>query len=227
MISVGIVQGIVLDEDSEEEFCEACAKAKSAWQPYPHETTTRADNYGKCVHWDLWGPSSVKSLGGKSYAAARKDDTTREAKVYFQVKKSETLETYKKDEAWILTHKGNPIKWARMDQGGELMNKEFIAHHEKMETQRELTIHDSPPQNGVSERGMRTCAEAMQALLLTSGLLRNLWAETMLHSVWLQNRSSTQALDGKTLYEMVTGKKPYLGGILEFGVAACQRPHCR
>jgi hypothetical protein len=220
MISAGMVEGIELDPNSTEEFCEACAKAKSARQPYPHESSTRAEKYGERVHWDLWGPASVKSLGGKSYAAARKDDATREAKVYFQVRKSETLETYKKDEAWIKTHKGNPIKWARMDRGGEFMSKEFIKHHGEQGTQRELTVHDSPPQNGVSERGMRTRAEATRALLLASGLPRNLWAEAMSHSVWLQNRSPTRALNGKTPYEMINGKKPYLGGIQEFGVAA-------
>lgn len=220
MISTGMVEGIELDPNSKEEFCEACAKAKSARQPYPHESTTRAENYGERVHWDLWGPATVKSLGGKSYAAARKDDATREVNIYFQEKKSETFETYKKDEAWIRTQKGNPIKWARMDRGGEFMSKEFIKHHEEQGTQRELTVHDSPPQNGVSERGMRTRAEATRALLLSSRLPRSLWAEAMLHSVWLQNRSPTRALNGKTPFEMVNGRKPYLGGIQEFGAAA-------
>src|ERR1700759_4661712 len=42
----------------------------------------------------------------------------------------------------------------------------------------------------------------------------------MLHSVWLQNRSATRALNGKTPYGMVNGVKPYLGGVQEFGVAA-------
>ena len=42
----------------------------------------------------------------------------------------------------------------------------------------------------------------------------------MLHSVWLQNRTSTRALDGKTPYEMATGVKPHLAGIQEFGAAA-------
>jgi hypothetical protein len=220
MVRTGMVKGIILDADSKEEFCEACAEAKSAQQPYPHEMTTRAEKYGECVHWDLWGPSTVKSLGGKSYTAARKDDAMREVKVYFQVNKSETLETYKNDEAWIQTHKGNLIKWARMDWGGEFMSKEFLTHHAKMGTQRELTVHDSPPQNSVSERGMRTRAESTRVLLLASRLPQNLWAEAMSHLVWLQDRSPTRALNGKTSYKMVTGKTPYLGGIQEFGVAA-------
>ena len=51
----GFITGIDLDESSKPEFCEACAKAKSARQPYPQESYTRAEKYGDCVHWDLWG----------------------------------------------------------------------------------------------------------------------------------------------------------------------------
>ena len=220
MVRTGMVTGIELDLSSKEEFCEACAKAKSDTQPYPKESTTRAENYGQRVHWDLWGPAAVKSLNGKSYAASRKDDATREVALHFLAKKSETLEAYRKDETWILNHGGSPIQYLRCDRGGEFTSNEFNKHLEDKGTQRELTVHDSPPQNGVSERGMRTRAEATRALLLASGLPRSLWAEAMLHSVWLQNRSATRALNGKTPYEMVKGVKPYLGGLQEFGVAA-------
>jgi len=65
MVSAGMVKGIQLDPNSKEEFCEACVKAKSAQQPYPHETTTRAENYGERVHWDLWGPATVRALAGR------------------------------------------------------------------------------------------------------------------------------------------------------------------
>jgi hypothetical protein len=220
MVRTGMVTGIELDPTSKEEFCEACAKAKSATQPYPQESSTRATDYGERVHWDLWGPAAVKSLNGKSYAAARKDDATREVKIDFLAKKSETFDAYLKDEAWILNHGGSPIRYMRCDRGGEFTSKKFDKHLDEKGTQRELTVHDSPPQNGVSERGMRTRAESTRALLLASGLPRSLWAEAMSHSVWLQNRSATRALKGKTPYEMVKGVKPYLGGLQEFGAAA-------
>ena len=42
----------------------------------------------------------------------------------------------------------------------------------------------------------------------------------MKHSAWLQNRTLTQALQGKTPYKMCHGKKPHLAGIQEFGTAA-------
>ena len=106
----GFITGIDLDKSSKPEFCEACAKAKSARQPYPQESSTRAEKYGDCVHWDLWGPTSVKSLNGHFYVAAQIDDATRETKLYFQEKKSETLRSYKTDEAYIETQTGNCIK---------------------------------------------------------------------------------------------------------------------
>jgi hypothetical protein len=67
---------------------------------------------------------------------------------------------------------------------------------------------------------MRTHAEHARALLLASGLPRTLWAEAMLHCVWLENRTETRALNGKTPYEMSHKRKAYLAGIHEFGAAA-------
>ena len=42
----------------------------------------------------------------------------------------------------------------------------------------------------------------------------------MLHANWLQNRTPTQALEGKTPYQMLNKKVPNLAGIQEFGAAA-------
>jgi hypothetical protein len=42
----------------------------------------------------------------------------------------------------------------------------------------------------------------------------------MKHTTWLQNRTPARALEGKTPYEMKNKRKPHLGGIQEFGVAA-------
>ena len=81
-------------------------------------------------------------------------------------------------------------------------------------------VHDSPPQNGVSERGMQTRAKWAQALLISSSLPRFLWEEAMIYSNWLQNCTPTRANKGKTPYELRHKKKPNLAGIQEFGVMA-------
>jgi hypothetical protein len=58
----------------------------------------------------------------------------------------------------------------RSDRGGEFLSKDITQHQDQKGTVRELIVHDSPPQNGVAERGMRTQAERARALLLSSGL---------------------------------------------------------
>ena len=214
-VAKGLIAGIELEPGSKPEFCKACAKAKS-----PKESETRAQKFGERVHWDLWGLVSVKSINGHFYVAARIDDATRQTKLYFQEKKSQTFNSYNKDEAFIETQTGNRIKVCRSDRGGEFLSTQMINHQDDKGTKRELTVHDSPPQNGVSERGMRTRAERARALLLSSGLPCFLWEEAMKHSTWLQDQTPARALNGKTPYEMGNNKKPHLGGIQEFGAAA-------
>jgi hypothetical protein len=86
-------------------------------------------------------------------------------------------------------------------------------------TKREFMVHDSPPQNGVSKREMRTRAERARAILILSSLPRFLWKEAMQHLAWLQDQTPAQALNGKTPYEMGHQKKPNLISIQEFGAA--------
>ena len=112
------------------EFCDACAKAKSTQLPYPQESKTRAEKYGDYVHWDLWGPMSVKSLNGHFYIATQIDDATWETKLYFQEKKSETFNSYKKDEAYIETQTSNCIKTVHSDQGGEFLSNQFVQYQD-------------------------------------------------------------------------------------------------
>ena len=187
-ISKGYITGIDLDTNSKLEFCDACAKAKAARQPFPKKSKTRATKYGEHVHWDLWGPTTVKSLNGNLYVAARIDDATREMKLYFQTKKSQTVNSYKLNEAYIETQSGNHIKVIHSDRGREFQAQALINHQNQRGTIREFTVHDSPPQNGVAERGMRTRADRARALLLASGLPCFLWQEAMLYATWLWNK---------------------------------------
>ena len=81
-------------------------------------------------------------------------------KPYFLAKKSETFSRYKEDEAWILNHGGKAASYARFDRGGEFLSNEFAQHLKQRGMQRELTVHDSPPQNGISECNMHILGEA-------------------------------------------------------------------
>jgi hypothetical protein len=154
MVKAKRVEGIELDLELQPEFCDACMKAKSNVQPFPKESETQLDVYGEFVHWDLWGPASVRSLQGNSYCTARIDDASSEEQLYFQQKKSQAMQSYLKDEAYLKNQTGKCISTIRIDQGGEFMSKELKEHQDMKGTHRQLTVHDSPSQNGRSERGM-------------------------------------------------------------------------
>ena len=109
-ISKGFITGMEIDSESKPDFCEACAKAKLACQPFPKESKTRAEHFSECVHWDLWGLASVKSLDSYTYVAAHIDDATQETKLFFQKSKSQTFKSYKLDEANIETQTGRQVK---------------------------------------------------------------------------------------------------------------------
>ena len=88
--------------------------------------------------------------------AARIDNATRETVLYFQAKKSQTIDSYKCNEALIKMQTGNRIKVACSDRGGEFLSDDLTQHQDMRGTKHELTVHDSPQQNGVAKRGMRT-----------------------------------------------------------------------
>ena len=115
-ISYVIAQGCIqLDPNSKPEFCEPCAKAKLTWQPFPKESETRASEYGEHIHWDLWEPAAVKILSGNLYVAACIVDASCETTLYFQVKNSQTIDSYKRNEALIETQTSNQIKVLHSD----------------------------------------------------------------------------------------------------------------
>ena len=54
-------------------------------------------------------------------------------------------------------------------------------------------------------------------MLHASQLLKFLWGKAVKYAVYLKNRTSTKALDGKTPFEVYFGKKLNIAGLHKFG----------
>lgn len=67
-------------------------------------------------------------------------------------------------------HRGARISVLRSDRGGEYTSKEFNGHLASRGTHHELTVHDSPQQNGRAERLNGTLVGRAVAMLLDAGL---------------------------------------------------------
>jgi hypothetical protein len=151
-VKKGLIEGVDLDTTSKPVFCEACTQAKATRQPFPNESKNRARTYGELVHTDLWGPAQTASIMGRLYYISFTDDYSRETKVEFLKRKSEALTAFKQYEAYVSRqHPGAHLRKIRSDRGGEYLSAEFDQHLKNQGIQRQLTVHDSPQQNGVAE----------------------------------------------------------------------------
>ncbi|KAF7334060.1 Retrovirus-related Pol polyprotein from transposon TNT 1-94 [Mycena venus] len=220
-VKAGTITGVNLDMDSKPQWCEVCVQAKAKRQAIPKKAKEpRPTEYGGKIVTDLKGKISVQSISGAQYAMTFTDLATHEEKPYFLKKKSEAFANYQKYEAWVMVQRGAKIKVLGTDNGGEFTSKEFETHLEKAGTFHQLTVHDTPSENGVAERGQRTHIEQVRAMLIQSGLPKYLWAEAWCHSVWLRNRSPTAALPNSiTPMEKATKREPNLSKLLEWGTA--------
>ncbi|CAA7259930.1 unnamed protein product [Cyclocybe aegerita] len=199
-------------------FCESCVYAKATRKSVPKERAgERASEFGGEVHSDLWGPAPVSTWGGRRYYVTFIDDKTRLTHLYLMRNKSDTFAKYREYEVWCDAQLGARVKVLHSDRGGEYTGKEFVVHLKARGTARKQTVHDTPAQNGVAERRNRIIMECVRALLHSSGLPKFLWGEAARHIVWLLNRTSTKAVDGKTPYEAAFGKKPDLREVREWG----------
>ncbi|GBE88951.1 Retrovirus-related Pol polyprotein from transposon TNT 1-94 [Sparassis crispa] len=219
LVCEGRVKGIQLtDKASPDKNCESCIQAKITRQPVPKEREGgRAKELGDRIHSDVWGPARTETLGGKRYFTSFTDDATRWTDLYLLRVKSGTFSAYKLFEARLKTQDGKAIKALQSDRGGEYLSQAFKDHLEVQGTISRLTVHDTPQHNGLAERINRTLPEHARAMLITAELPKSLWGEALMHAMWLKNRTSTRALDGKTPYEARYGKLPDLHDLHEFG----------
>ncbi|CAI5992115.1 unnamed protein product [Closterium sp. NIES-64] len=193
--------------------CEPCLLGKSARKPFPHEASRALGPLDE-VHMDLWGPVRTPSLGGAVYVLSLIDNFTRRvwsfplpnkesaivAKVLRQCHKDVELEC------------GRKLKAVRSDRGGEFLGEAVKAWKAEFGIKTQLSVADTPQQNGVVERWHRTMAEGIRTLLVDSGLPARLWGEALMWVVWVKNRVTHSALPASiTPMEAWSGQKPHVG----------------
>jgi len=115
------------------------------------------------------------------------------------------------------TQHGARIKWLHSNHGGEYLSNEFSTHLATHRTERTLTVHDTPQENGVTERLNHTILEKVHAMLHSVQLPKYLWGEALMHAMWLKNQTSTKALQATTPLQALTGTKPDLSKLQEWG----------
>ena len=140
----------ISDNDSLK-FCDGCVEAKMSRKSNKPVGQIQSEYPGQLIHSDLCGPIS-ESIGGSKYFVTFIDDFTRWVKIYFLRENKEAMVKFKEFEAEVLNQWESQIQMLRTDRGGEYMSKECKDFLKSKGIRHEMTVRDTPEQNGVAER---------------------------------------------------------------------------
>ena len=111
------------------------------------------------------------------------------------------------------------MKKLRSDRGGEYILNDLSTFCEEHGIIHEVTAPYSPQSNGTVERKNRTLMDMVNSLLISSGLLENLWGEAMLSTWFILNRITVKENE-KTPYGIWKKRVPNLGIMKVWGCLA-------
>lgn len=211
-------EGVQLEQGGRKESsnCSSCLEGKQARLPFNH-FGTRASRPLELIHSDLCGPMESMSYGGMKYFISFIDDYTRMVHVYFLKDKLNILDTFKAFKERVENQLEFKIKAIRTDNGTEYCNSVFESFLTKCGIIHQTTTPYTPQHNGMAERMNRTLVEKAKCMIFYANLDKPIWAEAIATAMYIVNRSPSRALEGKSPYELWTGKKPNLSHIRIFG----------
>ena len=200
-------------------ICESCIGGKQSKAPFKTSTTKTSEPL-ELVHSDLCGKMGEKSIGGVEYFLTFLDHHTHYCWVYPLKRKDQVFSCFKDWKAEVENRTGQRLKTLRTDNGGEYTSREFQNHLKNCGIRHELTIPQTPEQNGAAERLNRTLVETTRSMLLDARLPQSFWAEAVSTAAYLRNRSPTSTLEDMTPHQAWYGQKPGVKHLRVFGSIA-------
>ena len=199
--------------------CEGCLLGKSTRRKFVSSTHRRTEPFA-LLHMDLAGPMNTRSIQGHYYHFVLVDDYTRHKWIYFLTTKSDTFSQFKNFHALVRNYHKGSLRAIRTDRGGEFLSQEFTQYLEKQGIHHNLTVPNTPQQNGVAERANRTIAEAARAMLYGAGMSHGFWEFAVGTAVHVQNRAPSRVTSNISPYKLLTGQKADLSYLRVFGCLA-------
>jgi hypothetical protein len=170
--------------------------------------------------FDLKGPITPQSLGGKKYWMLGTCKTSRWRFSLFLKHKSEVIQLVDEIRLKILSM-GGTWKWFKSDAGGEFMSDELHRYLLEHRIDYEISVPYTPQQNGIAERSNRTVAEMSVAMMIAAAMPKFLWPYAVMSAVDVLNVLPTRATNMQTTpYIMVHGHIPDVSHLRTLGCDA-------
>ena len=191
-----------------DEKCETCCLAKITKTPVPKQNENKTSKTRERVFSDVVGPITASSKDGFRYFVTFIDEYSSHACVKFMHHKNQVLQKFKE----YIAECGTPCI-LRSDNGTECTNKNFTNFCTNNKIKREYTVPETPEQNGVAERYIRTVLETARSLLIESKLPKSYWLRAVDTAAY--ERNVVKKDKGKTPFEKFWGRKPKTDQSLE------------
>ena len=120
------------------------------------------------IHSDIWGPSSVSSIGGSRYFVVFVDDYSRYSWIFNMKHRFELLQVYSNFAKMVETQFSKRIKIFRSDNALKYTQYAFQAVLHSYGTIHQLTCPGTSQQNGRVERKLRHILNTVHALLFSA-----------------------------------------------------------
>uniref|UniRef100_A0A2N9IQ42 Integrase catalytic domain-containing protein n=1 Tax=Fagus sylvatica TaxID=28930 RepID=A0A2N9IQ42_FAGSY len=197
-------------------ICEPCLAGKACRKPFGK--AVRATQPLELIHSDIYGPMNVKARHGASYFLTFIDDYTRYGYVQLIAHRYEALDCFKRFVAEVENQHEKSLKALRTDRGREYLSDQFKDLCEEKGIRRQLTISNTPQQNGVAERRNRTLLDMVRSMMAQANLPISFWGDALLTAAYILNRVPSQSVSS-TPYELWKGQKPNLEHLRPWGSA--------
>ena len=212
-----LVRGLPKISFEKDKVCEAGQMGKQIKTSFKNKNFIFTSRLLELLHMDLFGPSRITSLGGKSYAFVIVDDFSRYTWVLFLAHKNDVFHEFSKLCRKIQNEKGFTISCIRSDHGREFENVEFESFCDEQGIEHTFSAPRTPQQNGVVERKNRTLQEMARTILHENNLPNYFWVEAVNTSCYILNRVLIRSSFDKTPYELWKNKKPNISYFKIFG----------
>ena len=206
--------------------CTSCQLGKQLALPF-NNSESISNSIFELIHFDVWGPYLVVSIGGSRYFVIFIDDYSCYSWIFPMKSRSEILPIYNNFAKMVETQFSKRIKTFRSDNALEYTQYAFQALLHSYGTVHHLTCSGTFQQNGRAERKLRHILDTVRALLLFAKVLAPFWGEAVLHAVHAINRIPSAAIHNQTPYERLFGSSPDYHHIcsFEFACFVFLQPH--
>lgn len=199
-------------------LCKDCVYGKHAARPYD-ATVIPEGLPNDRVHINLWGPSSVQSMGGAIYMMVTVDGGTSYVSVYFLTRKDAdtTLTAFTAYHVESERQTGQKLREARVDAGQEWINESWATYLGKHSIILKVTTPYAHVQNGLVKHMNRTILEGVRCVLAESGLSKELWAEAAAALVYTRNLLPTSQHPETIPKEAWTSRRQHVDHLRSWG----------